>query len=91
MVGMLAASAGVVCCDSAAKFIAPAVGVRCVVLIGPTRVEKTGPYRLGRAVVSEVACQGCLQKTCRHRTCMESIAPEVVLRAIDAMIQAGAD
>ncbi|MBN1554915.1 MAG: glycosyltransferase family 9 protein, partial [Phycisphaerae bacterium] len=28
MVGMIAASAGVVCCDSAAKFIAPAVGVR---------------------------------------------------------------
>jgi len=90
MVGMIAASAGVVCCDSAAKFIAPAVGVRCVVLIGPTRVERTGPYRKGRAVVADVSCQGCLQKVCRHHTCMESILPEVVLEAVDAMIHAGA-
>jgi len=89
MVGMIAASAGVVCCDSAAKFIAPAVGVDCVVLIGPTRVERTGPYRKGRAIVAKVPCQGCLQKLCRHRTCMESISPEVVLEAIDAMIHAG--
>lgn len=90
MVGLIAASAGVVCCDSAAKFIAPAVGVNCVVLIGPTRAERTGPYRKGRAIVAEVSCQGCLHKVCRHRTCMESISPEVVLEAVDAMIHAGA-
>ncbi|MBN1943816.1 MAG: glycosyltransferase family 9 protein [Phycisphaerae bacterium] len=89
MVGLIAASAGVVCCDSAAKFIATAVGVRSVVLIGPTRAERTGPYRKGRAIVAKVSCQGCLQKHCRHRTCMESISPEVVLEAIDAMIHAG--
>ncbi len=89
MVGLIAASAGVVCCDSAAKFIAPAVGVDCVVLIGPTRVERTGPYRKGRAIVADVPCQGCLHKLCRHRTCMESITPEVVIEALDAMIHAG--
>ena len=81
MVGLIARSAAVVCGDSAAKFIAPAVGAPAVVVIGPTRVERTGPYLLGRAVVAEVACQGCLQRSCRHITCMESIEPARVIAA----------
>ncbi len=90
MAGLLAISAGVVCCDSAAKFIAAAVGVECVVLIGPTHPERTGPYRRGRAFVADVPCQGCLQKRCTHGTCMESLPPSLVLDAADAMIRAGA-
>lgn len=86
MAALIAASAGVVCCDSAAKFLAPAVGVRCVVLIGPTRPERTGPYCKGRAIVADVPCRGCLRKTCRRHLCMESIAPEIVWRAVEDMI-----
>jgi heptosyltransferase-1 len=89
MVALIAASAGVVCSDSAAKFIAPAVGVGCVVLIGPTRVEKTGPVGGGRAVVADVACQGCLKRACRHVTCMELIDPAAALSAADAMLAEG--
>jgi heptosyltransferase-1 len=79
MVGLIARSAGVVCCDSAAKFIAPAVGVPALVLIGPTRVERTGPYLMGRSIVADVPCQGCLKRFCRHVTCMESIPPATVV------------
>jgi len=86
MVGLIAASAGVVCCDSAAKFIAPAVGVDVVTLVGPTRVERTGPYLRGRPIVADVPCQGCLRKACRHITCMESIDPEVVIAAAEDML-----
>ena len=86
MPAVIAASAGVICCDSAAKFIAPAVGVDCVVLIGPTRVERTGPYLRGRAVVADVPCQGCLKKRCSHVTCMQSIAPGEVISAATAML-----
>ena len=86
MVGLIAASAGVVCSDSAAKFIAPAVGVDAVVLIGPTRIDQTGPYLRGRCVVADVPCQGCLKRRCRHVTCMELIAPQTVIAAAEEML-----
>ncbi len=87
MVGIIAASRGVVCSDSAAKFIAPAVGVDCVTLIGPTQMKKTGPYPAGRGIITEVLCQGCLKKQCDHITCMQSIKPEVVIEAAMDMIE----
>lgn len=86
MVGLIAASAGVVCSDSAAKFIAPAVGVDVVTLIGPTRLERTGPVLGGRALVADVPCQGCLRRRCRHITCMQVIRPEAVIAAAEEML-----
>jgi lipopolysaccharide heptosyltransferase I len=87
LVGVLAAAAGVVCSDSAAKFLAPAVGTDVVTLLGPTRVERTGPYRLGTALLAPVACQGCLRKRCDHLACMESIAPDRVVAAAKEMLK----
>ena len=86
MVGLIAASGGVICSDSAAKFIAPAVGVNALALLGPTRVESTGPYVpdpsvQAESVIAPVACQGCLKRRCRHCICMELIDPK---RVIDA-------
>ena len=86
MVALIAASAGVICCDSAAKFIAPAVGVDAVVLIGPTSVKFTGPYLRGQALVADVPCQGCRKKRCRHVTCMQVIPPADVITAADEML-----
>jgi lipopolysaccharide heptosyltransferase I len=88
MVGVIAASAGVVCSDSAAKFIAPAVGVDTVTLIGPTLVAVTGPYPHGTALVADIPCAGCRKKTCRHVTCMQSIRPDDVVAAAESMIEA---
>ena len=81
MAALIAQSRGVICNDSAAKFIAPAVGVEVVALLGPTRLEHTGPYLRGRALVAGVECQGCLKKKCRHITCMQSIPPADVVAA----------
>lgn len=86
MVGVIAASGGVICCDSAAKFIAPAVGVPAVALLGPTRVEHTGAFSPSEqvkveSIVAPVPCQGCLKKRCRHITCMELIDPASVVQA----------
>ena len=89
MVGAIAASAGVICSDSAAMFIAPAVGVGVVVLVGPTRIERTGPLGSGRALVADVPCQGCLRKRCRHITCMEMIDPAAVVAAADELFAPG--
>jgi len=80
-------SRGVVCSDSAAKFIAPAVGVDCVTLLGPTQMDRTGPYPVGRGIVADIPCQGCLKKRCEHITCMQSIKPEVVIAAAMDMIR----
>ncbi len=87
LVGMLAAAGGAICCDSAAKFIAPAVGTDVVTLIGPTRLANTGPYPFGHAVVSPVNCQGCLKRRCQPAVCMELIDPADVIAAARRMIE----
>ena len=89
MVGVIATSAGVVCNDSAAKFIAPAVGAGAVTLIGPTRLDRTGPPAgpSGQALVADVPCQGCLRRRCRHVTCMELIDPATVVGAARTMLE----
>jgi len=87
-VAMIAASSGVICGDSAAALIAPAVGVKSVVMIGPTRPERTGPYRDGQAIVSDIPCAGCLDKQCSHITCMQTIDPDQVLQSALAMLNA---
>lgn len=81
MVGLIAASSGVVCSDSAPKFIAPAVSVDCVTLLGPTQAKRTGPYPRGKAIIAPVPCQGCLRRHCDHITCMEAISPDEVVSA----------
>jgi heptosyltransferase-1/heptosyltransferase-2 len=86
-VAMIAASAGVICGDSAAALIAPAVGVESIVMIGPTRPERTGPYGGGQAIVSDAPCRGCLQKRCCHIACMQLIDPDEVIAAGRAMLK----
>ncbi|MGC9453273.1 MAG: glycosyltransferase family 9 protein [Phycisphaerae bacterium] len=82
MVGIIAASAVVVCADSAAQYIAPAVGVPVVSIAGPTRPGRTGPYRLGETVAAEIPCRGCLRRVCSHTSCMQLIEPERVIDAV---------
>ncbi|HKI70698.1 MAG TPA: glycosyltransferase family 9 protein, partial [Verrucomicrobiae bacterium] len=91
LVGLISVSSGVICCDSAAKFIAPAVGVDCVTLIGPTQTQRTGPYLKGEALIGEVPCQGCLKRRCPHVTCMQMIDPDDVVRAAEKMLSKGLD
>jgi lipopolysaccharide heptosyltransferase I len=83
MVGVIAASAAVVCSDSAAMHIAQAVGVEVVALIGPTRPERTGPILRGQVLAAPVPCRGCLRRRCRHITCMQSIDPAKVVDAVE--------
>jgi lipopolysaccharide heptosyltransferase I len=82
LLGLLAGARGVICSDSAAQFMGPAVGTPVITLMGPTRPERTGPRPPGRGIVSGVACQGCLRRKCRHVSCMEAIWPQQVLAAV---------
>jgi len=86
LAGLIAASGGVICSDSAAKFIAAATGVDCLTLMGPTRVESTGPFLRGRAIVADVPCQGCLKRRCPHITCMQTIDPADVIDSAEKML-----
>lgn len=91
MVGILSAARAVICCDSAAKFIAQATGVPPVVLVGPTRVHRTGPYPSssvpGREIVADVPCQGCLKKQCSHGTCMQLVRPDRVVEQARELLE----
>lgn len=89
MVALIEASAGVLCCDSAAALIAPAVGVDFVELVGPTCVERTGPYGGGTALVADIPCQGCLKRRCRHQSCMKLIKPSDVVSATAKILETG--
>lgn len=89
---LIASAAAVICCDSAASFIASAVGTPFVTLMGPTRPERTGPYGpRGRALQADIPCRGCLKRRCPHVTCMQWIAPaDVIAAARGAMADSAA-
>ncbi len=79
----------VICCDSSANFLSPAVGTPHLVLLGPTRPERTGPYGpLGRMLRPTVDCLGCLRRRCWHDSCMQWIAPADVISAAREMMAA---
>ena len=70
--------------DAGARHVAVAFGVRAVILMGPTALEKTA-MNLERVEVlsaEDVACRPCYLRECPidHR-CMTRIAPERVLAA----------
>lgn len=76
-----------VCNDAGARHVAAAFGVACVMLLGPTSLEKTSlNLERVRVLTAEVACRPCYLRTCPidHR-CMTWIAPE---RAIEAALPA---
>ena len=70
-----------VCNDAGARHVAVAFGVPCVVMFGPTSLEKTN-LNLARvlALSADVPCRPCYRRTCPidHR-CMTRIGPERVI------------
>lgn len=70
-----------ICNDAGARHVAAAFGVPCVMLLGPTSLEKTSlNLEHVRVLVADVACRPCYLRTCPidHR-CMTWIAPERVI------------
>jgi heptosyltransferase-2 len=72
-----------VCNDAGARHVAVAFGVPCVVMMGPTALEKTGlNLERVRVLTADVPCRPCYQRECPidHR-CMTAISPDRVLEA----------
>ena len=88
--GLLRRARLLVANDAGARHVAVALGVPCVVVIGPTSLDKT-PLNLERVSVlsADVACRPCYLRDCPidHR-CMTRVAPAAVageaLRAFEA-------
>jgi heptosyltransferase-2 len=76
-----------ICNDAGLRHVAVAFGVPCVVLMGPTSLEKTA-LNLERVtvLVEDVSCRPCYLRECPidHR-CLTRIAPE---RAVAAALSA---
>lgn len=85
---LLRRSRVLVCNDAGARHVAAAFGVPCVMLLGPTSLEKTrlNLERVRVLVADDVSCRPCYLRTCPidHR-CMTRIPPE---RAIAAALPA---
>jgi heptosyltransferase-2 len=88
--GLLRRARLLVANDAGARHVAVALGVPCVLVMGPTSLDKT-PLNLERVSVlsADVACRPCYLRDCPidHR-CMTRVAPERVaeeaLRAFSA-------
>jgi heptosyltransferase-2 len=80
---LLRRSRVLVCNDAGARHVAVAFGVPCVVIFGPTSLEKTNlNLDRVRALSADVPCRPCYQRTCPidHR-CMTRIEPERAIAA----------
>jgi len=80
--GLLRRARLLVANDAGARHVAVALGVPCVLVMGPTSLDKT-PLNLERVSVlsADVACRPCYLRDCPidHR-CMRRVAPEWVAR-----------
>ncbi len=79
--------------DTGPMHLAAAVGLRTVVLMGPTCPRRWSPYRNCTVLTSAPDCAPCgLHRRCRkEKGCMKEIAPETVLEAVGRALSGPAD
>ncbi len=71
--------------DSGPLHMAVALGIPVVTVFGPTDPKRTGPYGVGRHVLSsKIDCSPCLGKVCRlpRVECLERVTVEQVMGAV---------
>ncbi len=78
--------------DTGTMHLATALGTPVVALFGPSNFELTGPYSKitpCKVLTSDIDCQPCYQtptqKKCRDNRCMQTLSPEGVYNAFDAV------
>lgn len=79
-----------VCVDSGPAHLAAAAGVPTVSIFGPTDPERWKPYgEMHRAVFDRsISCSACAQKKeLTEHHCLLKLAPVLVLRAVDELIE----
>jgi heptosyltransferase-2 len=79
-----------VCNDAGARHVAVALGVPCVVMMGPTSLEKTSlNLERVRVLETDVECRPCYHRVCPidHR-CMTRLSPDAATRAMLDLLKA---
>jgi ADP-heptose:LPS heptosyltransferase len=77
----------VVTSDSLALHVATALGVRAVVLVGPTSPWELELFGRGEVIHAGVPCLACYHRRCPLPvTCMDLLRPDEVLAAVERQI-----
>jgi heptosyltransferase-2 len=73
--------------DTLAMHAAVALKKKVVILFGPTSSSEIELYGRGEKIIPDMDCLCCYKGTCdKHPSCMESISPEVVFRAVKELL-----
>lgn len=83
----------VISVDTGMMHLSAALGAPTIALFGPTDPARTGPHPSSKnaiALVSNVECRPCYgttwQKTCTFNGCMHELAPQLVSRKLDHLL-----
>lgn len=73
--------------DTGVVHLAAGLGVRTLMLMGPTDANRNGPYnQLGNAIEVDRSCRGCWKRACpKGHDCLERISVSAVEDKIKAM------
>ena len=73
--------------DTGPVHLGAALGVRTIMLMGPTNFERNGPFgQLQNAIEVERTCKGCWKRACpKKEICLEKIPVEFVKKKIESM------
>lgn len=76
--------------DTGPGHLSLALGTKTIMLIGPTNINRTGPYtQMENAVEISRACRYCWKRQCPKgldKECMEDITPEMVIDKIKEIL-----
>lgn len=80
----------VVCGDTGPGHLSLALGTKTIMLIGPTNINRTGPYtQMENAVQISRDCRYCWKRACPKgldKECMESITAEMVEKKLKELL-----
>lgn len=73
--------------DTGPVHMGAALGVRTIMLMGPTNVERNGPFgQLQNAIEVERACKGCWKRSChKNEDCLQKIPVSFIEEKIKSM------
>ncbi len=73
--------------DTGPVHLSSALGVRTIMLMGPTNVERNGPFgQLQNAIEVERPCKGCWKRACpKKEICLDKIPVAFVKQKIESM------
>jgi len=90
IVALLERATLVVANDTGPMHMAAALGIPLVAPYGPTDPTRTGPFGRQESVIRlNLPCSPCYSRTCSHRSCLEWLEIEPVLRLAEMQILAG--